>query len=123
MTNLHEVLAKPLKDGNHSVALVEGATTGGQIAMWMSESPVRGIGGESRDGHSWSVGFRRDSAHGAVDICRMEIDRPDDWLQRCDCRQQEDSTSSTMQISCYSPRRFMMIRLIPELSFVEAMWP
>lgn len=34
---LHDVLAKLLKSGNRSVALVEGTTTGGQLAMWMSE--------------------------------------------------------------------------------------
>lgn len=35
---LHDVLAELLKCGNRSVALVEGTTTGGQLAMWMSES-------------------------------------------------------------------------------------
>lgn len=34
---LHDVLAKLLKSGNRSVALVEGTTTGGQLAMWMTE--------------------------------------------------------------------------------------
>ncbi len=37
---LHDVLAEQLKRGNRSVAFVEGATTGGQLAMWMSENPT-----------------------------------------------------------------------------------
>jgi nicotinamide-nucleotide amidase len=37
---LHDILAGILKGNNLSIALVEGATTGGQIAMWMSENPA-----------------------------------------------------------------------------------
>ena len=37
---LHDVLAEMLRRQSRSVALVEGATTGGQIAMWMSENAV-----------------------------------------------------------------------------------
>lgn len=36
---LHDVLAEMLIRQGRSIALVEGATTGGQIAMWMSENP------------------------------------------------------------------------------------
>ena len=35
---LHDVVAELLASKNKTVALVEGATTGGQIAMWMSEN-------------------------------------------------------------------------------------
>lgn len=40
---LHDVLARLLKEKKRSVALVEGATTGGQIAMWMSENPAAAL--------------------------------------------------------------------------------
>lgn len=36
---LHDVIADLFSLRNKSVALVEGATTGGQLAMWMSETP------------------------------------------------------------------------------------
>jgi len=36
---LHDVVARLLITQQFSVALVEGATTGGQISMWMSENP------------------------------------------------------------------------------------
>ena len=35
---LHDVVAELLASKNKTIALVEGATTGGQIAMWMSEN-------------------------------------------------------------------------------------
>ncbi len=37
---LHDVVAELLAKNNKTVALMEGATTGGQIAMWMSENPA-----------------------------------------------------------------------------------
>jgi len=37
-TELHDVVAELLASKNKTVALIEGATTGGQIAMWMSEN-------------------------------------------------------------------------------------
>ncbi|MDA1230150.1 MAG: molybdopterin-binding protein [Planctomycetota bacterium] len=37
---LHDVIADLFSAKNRSVALVEGGTTGGQIAMWMSETPA-----------------------------------------------------------------------------------
>ena len=35
---LHDVVASLLASQNKTVAIIEGATTGGQIAMWMSEN-------------------------------------------------------------------------------------
>ena len=76
---LHDVVARLLTYENRSMALVEGATTGGQLAMWMSEnlavaSVVKAalvIPGK------WDAAAMR--AVG-VDLPTVEIDKPDDWL-------------------------------------------
>ena len=76
---LHDVVARLLTLKNRSVALVEGATTGGQMAMWMSEnscvaSVVKAalvIPGK------WDIAALR--AVG-VDLPGIEINQPDDWL-------------------------------------------
>lgn len=76
---LHEVLAKLLTCGNHSAALVEGSTTGGQIAMWMSESAsvASVVKAATVIPGPWDTDAIRLMG---VDISRMEIDRPEDWL-------------------------------------------
>lgn len=76
---LHDVVAQLLASESRSVALIEGATTGGQLAMWMSEnlfvaSVVKAavvIPG------NWDAAALR--APG-VDLPENEIDKPDDWL-------------------------------------------
>ncbi len=76
---LHDVVAQLLTLKNRSVALVEGATTGGQMAMWMSEnstvaSVVKAalvIPGQ------WDTAALRTVG---VEMPGIEIDKPDDWL-------------------------------------------
>ncbi len=76
---LHEVLAKLLTCGNRSAALVEGSTTGGQIAIWMSEneSVASVVKAAIVIPGPWDTAALRLVG---VDIPRMEIDRPEDWL-------------------------------------------
>ena len=76
---LHDVVAELLKSGNRSVALVEGAATGGQLAMWMSENATVGavvktamvIPGE------WDAAALRMLG---VEPRAAENNHPEDWL-------------------------------------------
>ncbi len=76
---LHDVVAELLKRGNRSVALVEGATTGGQLAMWMSEnSTVASVVKVAMviPGR-WDAAALRDVG---VELLGLGVDQPDDWL-------------------------------------------
>lgn len=76
---LHDVLAQLLKSQNRSVALVEGATTGGQLAMWMSENPsvASVVRAAMVIPGTWETVALR--AVG-VDLTGMGIDQKADWL-------------------------------------------
>jgi nicotinamide-nucleotide amidase len=77
---LHDVVAELLAKQNKTVALIEGATTGGQIAMWMSENATMATvvrsatvipgawNAESLQGLQWNW-----SEHGG--------DQQNDWLK------------------------------------------
>jgi nicotinamide-nucleotide amidase len=77
---LHDVVARLLAARNLSVALVEGATTGGQISMWMSENSTVASGVKS----AFVIPDRWDSealrAHTLVGATVVDS-LPVDWLQ------------------------------------------
>ena len=76
---LHDVVAELLKRGNRSVALVEGATTGGQLAMWMSENSTVA----SVVKVAMVIPGRWDAAallDVGVELLGLGVDQPDDWL-------------------------------------------
>lgn len=76
---LHDVVARLLTSENRSMALVEGSTTGGQLAMWMSEnstvaSAVKAaivIPGKWDSATLRAVG---------TDLPLTQIGNPDEWL-------------------------------------------
>ena len=76
---LHDVVAELLKRGNRSVALIEGATTGGQLAMWMSENSTVA----SVVKVAMVIPGRWDAAallDVGVELLGLGVDQPDDWL-------------------------------------------
>ena len=76
---LHDVLTAIMKCRNRSVALVEGATTGGQMAMWMSEngSVASVVKAAMVIPGRWDAMAL--SVLG-VDLPALEIDQQEDWL-------------------------------------------
>jgi hypothetical protein len=112
---LHDVVARLLAARNLSVALVEGATTGGQISMWMSENSTVASGVKS----AFVIPDRWDSealrAHTLVGATVVDS-LPVDWLQVATAVSAEVRLLC-MRISCYAPRPFTMNRSIQELSY------
>jgi len=76
---LHDVLAELLKCGNRSVALVEGATTGGQLAMWLSEnaSVASVVKAAMVIPGAWEAAALR--AVG-INLPEEDIDSPEEWF-------------------------------------------
>jgi len=76
---LHDVVAQLLTSENRSVALVEGATTGGQLAMWMSENSTVAsvVKAAMVIPGKWDAAALRAVR---VDLPGLEIDKPDDWF-------------------------------------------